>query len=115
MPDLSPELWQELWATFSVKDHRRPGAFVAGVLFYDKLLIPVMPTVQDGLKAEEAELERQRWLDAKWDPDRQTLLLDIMRDTAERIVWSRELRQDWQKRMNEQVATARRDGYFVTG
>ena len=43
------------------------------------------------------------------------MLLDILGDTAERIVWGRQLQDDWQKAMNEQIATARRNGYFMTG
>jgi hypothetical protein len=66
-----------LWATFSVRDHCRPGAFVAEVLLYDKLLIPVMPTVQDGYSVEQGELERERWVQARWKPELQARLLDI--------------------------------------
>ena len=50
----------QLWATFSVKDHCRRGAFIAEVLLYDKLLIPVVPTEQHGLTPEEARRERER-------------------------------------------------------
>ena len=33
----------ELWGTFSVMDHLREGAFLAEVIMYDRLLIPVPP------------------------------------------------------------------------
>lgn len=33
----------ERWATFAVNEHTRERAFVADVLLYDKLVIPVPP------------------------------------------------------------------------
>ncbi len=32
------DTWHELWGTFSVRDHKGPGAFVAEALIYDRLL-----------------------------------------------------------------------------
>jgi hypothetical protein len=58
--ETSREHWHELWGTCSVKDHQRPGAFVAKVLLYDEILIPVPPTVEDGLSADEAASEWDR-------------------------------------------------------
>ena len=33
----------ELWGTFSVRDHLRRRAFIADVLLYDRLVIPYPP------------------------------------------------------------------------
>jgi hypothetical protein len=30
----------ELWGTFAVDDHLRPGAFIAEILLFDRLVIP---------------------------------------------------------------------------
>ena len=38
MPDLADKY--EIWGTFSVMDHLRPGAFLAEVVLYDRLVIP---------------------------------------------------------------------------
>jgi len=50
-----PAVDPEFWGTFSVADHRRRRAFVADVLLYDRVAIPV----PDG--ADEVE----RWRSAK--------------------------------------------------
>lgn len=44
---------RELWGTFSVADHLRERAFVAEILLYDRLVIPVPPDDE----------ERGRWED----------------------------------------------------
>jgi hypothetical protein len=43
MPEQHDDDWHELWATFSVKDHCQPGAFIAEALLYDRLVLPVVP------------------------------------------------------------------------
>ena len=108
------ERWHQLWGTCSVKDHKLPGAFVAEVLLYDKLLIPVPPTLADGVSAEDVESERERW-SKHWDPERQKRMLEILGDRADAIPWTAERQVEWQKCMEAQVADARRDGYFATG
>lgn len=115
--------WSELWATFSVKDHTRAETFVAEVLLYDKLLIPVVPMREDGLSPEDADREWKRWEDARWDPARQTQLLAILnpgpaddpRNRAEVIPWTAERQAEWQQAMASAFRQARHDGYFVTG
>lgn len=113
MEQSSRDRWHELWGTFSVEDHCRRGAFVAEVLLYDKLLIPVLPTVEDGLEPYQAALEAQRW--AKWDPQRQKEILAILGKRAEQIAWTAERHDEWQSEMRKSFADARRDGYFMTG
>ncbi|HEV2268661.1 MAG TPA: hypothetical protein VGR92_04310 [Steroidobacteraceae bacterium] len=109
------EPWHQLWATFSVKDHCQPGAFVAEVLLYDKLLIPVVPTEEDGLSAQEADAEWDRWLAAGWDPERQAEVTSILGDSAELIPWTSALQGEWRARMEGGFAAARRNGYFESG
>lgn len=120
------ERWHELWATFSVKDHCNPGAFVAEALLYDHLLIPVVPMRRDGLSAEEASDEWKRWKDNGWEPARLNQLVAILGERATPIPWTKNLQQEWQGRMDsangptatlftEQVQRARLDGYFMTG
>ncbi|MEM7158729.1 MAG: hypothetical protein AAF799_38160 [Myxococcota bacterium] len=106
----------QLWATFSVKDHCRRGSFIAEVLLYDKLIIPVVPKAEDGLPEEEATKEWQRWTDNGWDPERQDRVVAILGDLARPVPWIRERQDEWQQEKVQQVAAdARRDGYFMTG
>lgn len=53
----------QLWGTFSVKDHVKAGAFIAEVLMYDRLVIPIPPQrdADDKEKTKEAEEEWERW------------------------------------------------------
>ena len=109
----------ELWATFSVKDHVRPGAFVAEVLLYDRLLLPVpphasdLPLDPDGTKTAEAEW--RRWKENGWDPARQGQLLGIMGDLAEPIPWTADRQAEWRQEMANQLDFAARNGFFLTG
>jgi len=75
---------RRLWGCYSVADHLQERAFVADLLLYDRLVIPV-PTPDD----------RQRWIDEKWNPERQAALLDILGGFAERIEWSMPLREQF--------------------
>jgi hypothetical protein len=120
------ERWHELWATFSVKDHCTPGAFVAESLLFDHLLIPVVPMRRDGLSAEEASLEWKRWQDKGWEPGRLNQLVAILGERATPIPWTQSLQREWQERMNpssepstmaatKEVQRARSDGYLTTG
>jgi hypothetical protein len=107
--------WHELWGTFSVHDHCRRGAFVAEVLMYDKLLIPVPPAVPDGLDPTEAKREWQRWTDSNWDPERQQAIVNILGDRAQPIPWTAEMQGQWKSAMQDGFAAARHFGYFMTG
>jgi hypothetical protein len=114
MNETPRDRWHEIWGTCSVIDHQHPGAFVAEVLLYDKLLIPVPPTVKDGISADEAASEWDRWSVA-WNPDRQRRILEILGDRAEPIPWTAERQAEWKSSMEQLVSDARRDGYFGTG
>ena len=74
-----------LWATFSVADHLRRRPFVADVLLYDRLVVPV----------PDGDDETKRWRDLKRDPDRQHKLLEIAGELAIPIPWSIERSRLW--------------------
>jgi len=76
-----------LWGTFSVIDHRRRRPFVADVLLYDRLVIPV-PNGPD---------EVTRWRGLRRDPDLQSHLLDIVGDLAVKVPWTLQLADTWAK------------------
>jgi hypothetical protein len=49
---------KEVWATYSVRDHLAPKAFVADVMLYDRLVIPV-PAENDESHLAEWDVARQ--------------------------------------------------------
>lgn len=77
----------ELWGTFSVADHRRRRPFVADVLLYDRLAIPI-PDGPD---------EWKRWENKGRDPARQQSLLNILGHHAVTVPWSLDLHSEWEK------------------
>jgi len=130
------ESWHELCATFSVKDHTYPGAFIAEVLLYDRLIIPVIATEANGLTKEQARKEWDRWKSSKkgWDPARQKQLVGILKnklqDRVIEVPWTPVLQAEWKAKRNDpthdapesleklvarRLDNARRDGYFLTG
>ena len=74
-----------VWGTFSVKDHRRPDAFVAEVMLYDRLVIPIPPDAK----------ERLRWERRGWEPERLDMLLQILGDRAYTVEWDIERQATW--------------------
>jgi hypothetical protein len=123
--------WHELWGTFSVRDHCQPGAFIAEALLYDRLVIPVVPTVDDAVRdaqarggvidddkaAAWAKEEWDRWKREGWDPSRQSLLIALLKrtDRLELIPWTATLQAEWRAEMARTFQAARRDGFFTTG
>lgn len=88
----------ELWGTFSVMDHVREGAFLAEVVMYDRLVIPVPPDPERAKTPEDrkfAEKQWERWDRQGWDPERQKTLLDILKPVAVPIEWNRERHELW--------------------
>jgi hypothetical protein len=69
---------KQLWGAFSVTDHCEPRAFVAEVMLYDRLVIPVPPD----------EAERERWHENGRDPDLLERLLAILGGRAQPIKWA---------------------------
>jgi hypothetical protein len=75
------------WATYSVRDHNHPDSFVADVLLYDRLFVPVPP--------ENEPAEYDRWTDSQWNPGLLLARLKIIDDLVERIPWDKRLREMW--------------------
>jgi hypothetical protein len=74
----------QTWGMFSVTDHLGPRAFVADVVLYDRLVIPV----------PDAE-ERKRWTDLDRRPDVLDRKLDILEELADRPEDSLVQRLNW--------------------
>jgi hypothetical protein len=50
----------QLWGTFSVMDHAREGTFLAEVVMYDRLVIPVPPDPEHAKTPEDRKfVEKQ--------------------------------------------------------
>jgi hypothetical protein len=98
------EARHQLWATFSVKDHCRRGAFIAEVLLYDKLLVPVVPTAEADLSPEEAAREMDRWRKSDWKRARQTDIVRILGDRVEPIPWTSVRQNEWRQEMEKSFA-----------
>ena len=87
----------EMWGTFSVMDHLREGAFLAEVIMYDRLVIPIPPDPGRAENPEDrdfAEKQRKKWED-KWDPQRQERLLKILKPVAVPVEWNRQRHLHW--------------------
>lgn len=78
---------KEHWGTFSVNDHCADRAFIADVMLYDHLVIPVPPAGKE-----------QEWVDNGWQPKKQEALLKILGKRAVRIEWNEEKRGLWKER-----------------
>jgi hypothetical protein len=80
---------RQLWGCYAVNDHLRPRAFVADVLLFERLVIPVPP--QDDDQAQKA------W--ESWEPGKQQKLLKILGGIARQVPWSSKFRhafaQEW--------------------
>lgn len=79
----------EIWAAYSVRDHLRPNAFLADVVMYDHLVVPVPPP---GDTTQWA-----RWKDENsWKPERQRELLDALGPVVTRVPWTAERQAVWE-------------------
>lgn len=85
----------QLWGTVSVVDHKRPFAFVAELVLFNALVVPVPP---DG--------DAPEWASGEWDGAKQSELLRAVPDERlRRVPWSARLRGEWRK----QYAAAQAD------
>jgi hypothetical protein len=85
----------QTWGTFSVTDHLGPRAFVADVVLYDRLVIPV-PDVE----------ERKRWTDLGRRPDVLDRKLRILEELAESPEDSLVQRLNWTSKFRNFLDTA---------
>ena len=58
---------REVWGTYSVRDHLGSQAFLADLMFYDRLVLPV-----------PFEDEVDEWVKKKWNPARQAAFIDVL-------------------------------------
>ncbi len=79
---------RQVWGTFSVKDHCDPSAFVAEVMLYDRLVIPIPPDAG----------ERARWESEHWNPARLDTILEILGDRAYPVTWDASRQTSWKNR-----------------
>ena len=79
---------KQVWGTFSVKDHCDPNAFVAEVMLYDRLVIPIPPD----------KTERERWRKEQWRPARLDKILKILGERAYPVKWDTQRQQNWKSR-----------------
>ena len=89
---------RRLWGCYSVRDHKEPRAFVADLLLYDRLVVPV-----------PAEKDLGQWTDRGWEPKRQGRLLEAADPFIERVVWDDDLREQFSDRFSAAVAAAEVD------
>ncbi len=91
---------KQVWGTFSVKDHCDHNAFVAEVMLYDRLVIPVPPD----------DIERERWIATGWQPERLERLLKVLGDRAYPVAWDDVRQQRWKSRYEAGTDMAQETG-----
>jgi hypothetical protein len=103
---------RETWGTYSVRDHLVQRAFVADVMLYDRLVLPVPPLEPD----EEHQREWKRWEGEGWEPHRQTELLGLLGPIAYPVPWGSTMRTEWERKwIAAQIAGESTTPYQVTG
>jgi hypothetical protein len=88
----------ELWAAYSVKDHRTPRTFATDLMLFDRLVFPVPEKVEvqgdpigpGPVRRERNEAEWKRWLKEDWDPEGQEQLLQWLNPVVRPLPWSSE-------------------------
>lgn len=91
---------RELWGTYSVRDHLRPRAFVADVMLFDRVVLPVPP--------QGSAEEWRRWEREGWAPERQAEMLEVLGPVATAVPWDADHRERWSERMAEASDVAQR-------
>ena len=106
----------EVWGTYSVRDHLAAQPWVADVLLYDRLVIPVPP--REGTAEHKAEW--QRWEAAGWQPGVQQELTQILGDRAVCVPWDASMQAFWRdlwekERVASFLTGESRNPYLSTG
>ena len=92
-----------LWGTFSVVDHLRTQPFVADVLLYDHLVVPV----------PSDDAEAARWSARHRQPDLQADLIGILGAHVVPFPWSLQLHDEWAARYGAQTKSEPGDAGVV--
>jgi len=95
---------KEVWGTFSVKDHCDPDAFIAEVMLYDRLVVPI-PT---------DSVQRTHWSENRWDPDLLDKLLEILGERALPIPWTKQREENWRQRFDAEKSLAAEWAFAAT-
>lgn len=119
---------RELWATYSVGDHREPRGLAADILLFDRLVFPVPmtytlgrlldPDEPDTPKARrevvwtEDPAEWKRWECNGWEPARQKRLLRLLEPVVRRIPWDDEHQARWLEQSTKAAAAGTPDWAF---
>ncbi len=91
---------QELWATYSVRDHLEPRALAADIMLFDRLVFPVPekarfpensgpPDARGPVEWIQNPAEWARWEKNQWDPAGQKRLLDRLQPVIRKLPWDR--------------------------
>ena len=91
---------RQLWGCYAVNDHLQHNAFVADVLLFERLVIPVPP--------QNDPESLQPWKE-NWQSDEQRKLLDILGGIAYEVPWSSVLRDKFQEEWSASLATNQLD------
>jgi hypothetical protein len=102
---------RELWGTFSVRDHLEQRPFVADLMLYDRLIVPV--------PADQEEHERWERPDFAWDPVRQSKVLEAIHRLEQKHDQELILRIPWDEArrrvFSDTMTRARAAGLEVDG
>ena len=96
---------RQRWAAFSVKAHRDLGSLAADVLLYDRIILPV----------PENDAEYDRWVLAKWAPDKLAPLVVQAAGHIIAVPWTAQLQQEWKTRWDAMKALNKEVSYGLTG
>jgi hypothetical protein len=89
---------QQLWATYSVRDHRKPRSLAADIMLFDRLVFPVPefgrvegdPTEVGPVEWDKNVAEWKRWEEADWDPAGQARVLGWLAPVIRKLPWNSE-------------------------
>jgi len=115
---------QELWATYSVKDHQEPRGLAADILLFDRLVFPVPenahfpensgpPDSSGAVEWTPNPDEWARWQGEKWDPDGQRRLLKLLEPVVRKLPWDESHHAQWRVEAAQLAAQGLPDYAFV--
>lgn len=112
----------QVWAGFSVRDHRVARAYVAELLLFDRLVIPVPPPSKpDDPESPWDPMAVEYWTRSNWNPEKlQRLVRRLCRPGYDRVTvvgWDELMRKRWKQNMQdiEDVLRQTSAAYDLTG